>query len=83
MTTPGVDGLPKAPRLRKAERVTPFMGMIEIPRKIRKVLRPGLALIGDAGLVVDPFQSAEWLAEAVGNSFQRPDTLDRGLGMSS
>jgi menaquinone-9 beta-reductase len=82
------DGLPNAPHLRKAERVTPFMGMIEIPNKIRKVFKPGLALVGDAALAVDPlwgvgcgwaFQSAEWLAKAAGNSLQSPEKLDRGL----
>jgi menaquinone-9 beta-reductase len=82
------DGLPNAPHLRKAERVSPFMGMIEIPNKVRKVFKPGLALVGDAALAIDPlwgvgcgwaFQSAEWLADAVGNSLQSPDKLDRGL----
>ncbi|HEV7910475.1 MAG TPA: NAD(P)-binding protein [Methylocella sp.] len=82
------DGLPNAPPLKKGERVSAFMGMIEIPNKIRKAFNPGLALVGDAALAIDPlwgvscgwaFQSAEWLAEAVGNSFQRPDNLDRGL----
>ncbi len=82
------DVLPNAPDLRKAERVSPFMGMIEIPNTIRKVFKPGLALVGDAAHAVDPlwgvgcgwaFQSAEWLAEAIGNSLQSPDKLDRGL----
>jgi menaquinone-9 beta-reductase len=82
------DGLPNAPHLGKAERVSPYLGMVEIPNKIRKVHKPGLALLGDAALAVDPlwgvgcgwaFQSAEWLAEAVGNSLQSPDKLDRGL----
>jgi 2-polyprenyl-6-methoxyphenol hydroxylase-like FAD-dependent oxidoreductase len=82
------DSLPNAPPLRKAERVSPFMGMNEIPNKIRKVFKPGLALVGDAALAIDPlcgvgcgwaFQSAEWLAEATGNSLHRSDKLDRGL----
>jgi flavin-dependent dehydrogenase len=86
------DGLPNAPPLKKGERVSAFMGMIEIPNKIRKAFNPGLALVGDAALAIDPlwgvscgwaFQSAEWLAEAVGNSFQRPDNLDRGLDLWS
>ena len=82
------DGLPNAPALKKAERVSAFKGMIEIPNKIRKVFKPGLALVGDAALAIDPlwgvgcgwaFQSAEWLAKAVGNSLQSPEKLDRGL----
>jgi menaquinone-9 beta-reductase len=81
------DGLPNAPPLKKAARVSAFMGMIEIPNKRRK-FKPGLALVGDAALAIDPlwgvgcgwaFQSAEWLAKAVGNSLQSPGKLDRGL----
>jgi flavin-dependent dehydrogenase len=82
------DSLPNAPPLKKAERVSAFMGMIEIPNNIRKVFKPGLALVGDAALAIGPlwgvgcgwaFQSAEWLAEAAGSSLQSPEKLDRGL----
>lgn len=80
--------LPRAPSLPQAQRVTPFMGMIEYPNLHRGVSKPGLALIGDAALSSDPLwgvgcgwalQSAEWLAEAVGRAWTSPPDLDRGL----
>jgi flavin-dependent dehydrogenase len=81
-------GLPRAPALARAERVTPFMGMIEYPNINRSVFKPGLALIGDAALSIDPLwgigcgwalQSAEWLASAVDRTWSDPTDLDRGL----
>jgi menaquinone-9 beta-reductase len=80
--------LPRAPSLPHAQRVTPFMGMIEYPNRQRNVSKPGLALIGDAALSSDPLwgvgcgwalQSAEWLAAAVGREWTNPPDLDRGL----
>jgi flavin-dependent dehydrogenase len=82
------EGLPRAPSLAQAQRVTPFMGMIEYPNLHRSVSKPGLALIGDAALSIDPLwgigcgwalQSAEWLAGAVGRAWTSPTDLDRGL----
>lgn len=82
------EGLPRAPSLTKALRVTPFMGVIEYPNLHREVSKPGLALIGDAALSIDPLwgvgcgwalQSAEWLAAAVGRSWTSPADLDLGL----
>jgi flavin-dependent dehydrogenase len=80
--------LPRAPSLPQAQRVTPFMGMIEYPNLQRSVSKPGLALIGDAALSSDPLwgvgcgwalQSAEWLAGSVGRAWTSPSDLDRGL----
>ena len=80
--------LPRAPSLSQAQRVTPFMGMIDYPNLQRSVSKPGLALIGDAALSIDPLwgigcgwalQSAEWLAGAVGRAWTNPAELDRGL----
>src|SRR6516164_9470575 len=82
------EGLPRAPSLAQAQRVTPFMGMMEYPNLHRSVSKPGLALIGDAALSIDPLwgigcgwalQSAEWLAGAVGRAWTNPAELDRGL----
>ncbi len=66
-----VDG----PDLAKAERVTDFIGTADYPSITRRhLVRPGVALVGDAAMVGDPlqgvgcgwaFQSAEWLADAV------------------
>ena len=80
--------LPRAPSLPQAQRVTPFMGMIEYPNLQRSVSKPGLALIGDAALSSDrlwgvgcgwALQSAEWLAGSVGRAWTSPSDLDRGL----
>jgi 2-polyprenyl-6-methoxyphenol hydroxylase-like FAD-dependent oxidoreductase len=82
--------LPRAPSLPQAQRVTPFMGMIDYPNLQRSVSKPGLALIGDAALSIDPLwgigcgwalQSAEWLAGAVGRAWTTPTGLDRGLSV--
>jgi menaquinone-9 beta-reductase len=82
--------LPNGPELARAERVSPMMGVLEYPNLIRKVFRPGLALIGDAALSIDPlwgvgcgwaFQSAEWLADAVARTWTNPGALDRGLAV--
>jgi flavin-dependent dehydrogenase len=83
------DGLPNAPRLADAQRVTPVMGIVEYPNLVRRrVFKPGLALIGDAAQCIDPlwgigcgwaFQSAEWLADAVGKSWRSPGELNRNL----
>jgi flavin-dependent dehydrogenase len=82
------DGLPRAPRLREAERVSPMLGMLDMPNVSREPVQPGLALIGDAALASDPvwgigcgwaFQSAEWLVDATAVELASPDTLDEAL----
>jgi flavin-dependent dehydrogenase len=82
--------LPRAPSLPEAQRVTPFVGMIDYPNLQRGASKPGLALIGDAALSLDPLwgigcgwalQSAEWLADAVGRVWMSPTDLDRGLSV--
>jgi flavin-dependent dehydrogenase len=65
--------LPGGPDIRAAKRVSPFLGMIDMPNASRPPAFKGLALIGDAALSSDPvwgvgcgwaLQSAEWLVEA-------------------
>jgi menaquinone-9 beta-reductase len=83
------ESLPRAPSLAQAQRVSPFMGVIEHPNLHRSASKPGLALIGDAALSIDPLwgvgcgwalQSAEWLTDAVGRTWTTsPTDLDRGL----
>ncbi len=84
--------LPNGPRLAEAKRISPYFGVIEYPNLIREPVRPGLALVGDAAMSMDPlwgvgcgwaFQSAEWLAEAVGASCHGEDAaqLDRDLAV--
>ncbi|HEY8078097.1 MAG TPA: NAD(P)/FAD-dependent oxidoreductase, partial [Labilithrix sp.] len=66
------DSLARAPDLRKAKRVSEFLGMIELPNHTRDAWKPGIAFVGDAALTSDPvfgigcgwaLQSADWLAE--------------------
>jgi flavin-dependent dehydrogenase len=67
------DGLPEAPDLSGAERVSDVIGALDYPSLLRpKITAPGVALIGDAAMVFDPlwglgcgyaFQTAEWLAQ--------------------
>lgn len=80
--------LPNAPSLHGANRVSPVLGMLEMPDTAREVAKPGLALVGDAALSADPlwgvgcgwaFQSAEWLADAVGSRFQQAGDIDPAL----
>lgn len=65
--------LPMAPDLRAAEALGPPMVMKRLANQNRTPREPGLAFIGDAGMVTDPLwgsglgfalQSAEWLADA-------------------
>ena len=63
------------PDLSAAERVSSVIGTTDYPSITRRrIVAPGVALIGDAAMVGDPvwgtgcgwaFQSAEWLADAV------------------
>jgi menaquinone-9 beta-reductase len=83
------EALPDGPRLDPAKRVSKVLGKIEMPNIVRGPVQPGLALVGDAALAADPlwgvgcgwaFQSAEWLAEAVGPSLAGgADEVDAGL----
>lgn len=76
------EALPNAPDLRAAQRISPILGMLDVPNIARQVSRPGLALIGDAALASDPiwgvgvgwaFQSAEWLADFTGPAIEDGD----------
>ncbi|MEU6917941.1 FAD-dependent oxidoreductase [Streptomyces olindensis] len=83
--------LPDAPDMSHAERVTDLVGTKDYPNLSRKrIVTPGLAVIGDAAMVNDPvsgvgcgfaFQSAEWLADAVTEPLRRGDTaaVDKAL----
>src|SRR5207247_791919 len=48
------EGLPGGPQFEGAEQITETRGMIEIPNISRQPGHPGLGLIGDAALAVDP-----------------------------
>ena len=82
------EGLPRAPSLGGAERITPYVGVIDYPNLRRRPAGRGVALIGDAALSVDPLwavgcgwalQSAEWLSWGVRDSLTGRATLEHGL----
>lgn len=83
-----VGDIPEAPPIRASRLVSPVLGKIEMPNKVRVPVAPGLALVGDAALAVDPlfgvgcgwaFQSAEWLADSVAPALRGDETLQAGL----
>ncbi len=66
------EGLPNGPEFDGVEQITETRGMLEIPNISRRAGHPGLGLIGDAALAVDPMwgtgvsfalRSAEWLVD--------------------
>lgn len=83
-----VGDIPDAPPIRASRLVSPVLGKIEMPNKVRVPVAPGLALVGDAAMAVDPlfgvgcgwaFQSAEWLAESVAPALRGEQSLQAGL----
>jgi menaquinone-9 beta-reductase len=83
-----VADVPEAPPIRDSRLVSPVLGKIEMPNKVRTPVAPGLALVGDAAMAVDPlfgvgcgwaFQSAEWLSESVAPALREGSSLQSGL----
>jgi flavin-dependent dehydrogenase len=91
----GFTGLSLAPDISGAERISDVTGTRDYPSLARRrIVDPGVALVGDAALVADPLwgiglgwalQSAEWLVDAVdgalhaGSVIERDRLLDRSL----
>ncbi|MFP5388970.1 MAG: NAD(P)/FAD-dependent oxidoreductase [Thermoleophilia bacterium] len=84
-----VGNVPEAPPIRVSRLASPVLGKIEMPNKVRVPVAPGLALVGDAAMAVDPlfgvgcgwaFQSGEWLAESVAPALAGEEPLHVGLG---
>ena len=80
--------LPAAPAIREAERISPFLGLLQMPNQSRSVVQAGLASIGDAALAADPvwgvgcgwaLQSAEWLVDCTAEALTRGCDLDAPL----
>lgn len=78
--------LPGGPDLGAAERVGPIMGFIDMPNVSRRPAVPGLALVGDAALSVDPLwgsgcawalQSAAWLVDSTAAALGASHGIDR------
>ena len=83
-----VGDVPDAPPIRVSRKVSPVLGKIEMPNKVRAPIAPGLALVGDAAMAVDPlfgvgcgwaFQSADWLAGSVAPALRGEEALQAGL----
>lgn len=79
---------PDAPPIHDAELVGPVRGKLDMENRLRRPVAPGLALVGDAALAIDPvwgvgcgwaFQSAEWLADAVAPALGGAEPLEAGL----
>ena len=82
-------GVPEAPPIRAGRRVSPVLGKVEMPNRVRTPIAPGLALVGDAALATDPLfgvgcgwalQSGEWLADSIAPALAGEQSLQRGLG---
>jgi menaquinone-9 beta-reductase len=80
--------VPEAPPIREGRLVGSVMGKVDMTNREREPVAPGLALIGDAALAIDPlfgvgcgwaFQSAEWLADSVRPALSGAEPLERGL----
>jgi 2-polyprenyl-6-methoxyphenol hydroxylase-like FAD-dependent oxidoreductase len=75
-------------RVRAGRRAERLRATPDLPNFFRKPYGPGWALVGDAGLTMDPitgrgiadaFRQAELLADAVGDGWDGPRPLDQAL----
>jgi 2-polyprenyl-6-methoxyphenol hydroxylase-like FAD-dependent oxidoreductase len=80
--------LPDAPDLDEGERISPWLGKVNMPNLARRPVHRGMALIGDAALASDPvwgvgcgfaLQSAVWLADLVGPALGKDTGMDLAL----
>lgn len=83
-----VASVPDAPPICESRRVSPMQGKLDMTNVAHAVTAPGLALVGDAALAIDPLwgvgcgwalQSAEWMADAVAPALHGSEPLHRGL----
>jgi 2-polyprenyl-6-methoxyphenol hydroxylase-like FAD-dependent oxidoreductase len=87
-----IAAVPDAPPIAASRMVSPPQGKLDLTNVAHAPTAPGLALVGDAALAIDPLwgvgcgwalQSAEWLADAVAPALVDPArhsrTLARGL----
>src|SRR5207253_308914 len=80
--------VPGAPRFGEAERVSDWIGILDMPNAERPAVFDGMALVGDAAMTSDPvwgvgcgwaFQSAEWLVEATAGALAGDGGLEAAL----
>jgi 2-polyprenyl-6-methoxyphenol hydroxylase-like FAD-dependent oxidoreductase len=89
-----LDGLPDGPPIAASRLVQPAQGKLDMTNVAHTPSGPGMALVGDAALAIDPLwgvgcgwalQSAEWLADSVAPALVQPSrpagsqALARGL----
>jgi 2-polyprenyl-6-methoxyphenol hydroxylase-like FAD-dependent oxidoreductase len=84
----GLDSVGLGERIRAGQRAERFRGTPDLPNYFRKPFGPGWALVGDAGLVMDPitgqgiadaFRDAELLADAAAAGLGGSQDLTRAL----
>jgi 2-polyprenyl-6-methoxyphenol hydroxylase-like FAD-dependent oxidoreductase len=80
--------VPDAPPIREARMVSPPQGKLDLTNVAHTPTAPGLALVGDAALAIDPLwgvgcgwalQSAQWLADSVAAPLVAGEPLATGL----
>jgi 2-polyprenyl-6-methoxyphenol hydroxylase-like FAD-dependent oxidoreductase len=83
-----LSALPDPPPIAASRRIQPAQGKLDMTNVAHTPAAPGLALVGDAALAIDPLwgvgcgwalQSAEWLADSVTPALKGSESLDRGL----
>jgi 2-polyprenyl-6-methoxyphenol hydroxylase-like FAD-dependent oxidoreductase len=89
-----LEGLPDGPPIAASQMVQPPQGKLDMTNVAHTPTAPGLALVGDAALAIDPLwgvgcgwalQSAEWLSDSVAPALAEQDraaasrALARGL----
>jgi menaquinone-9 beta-reductase len=83
-----VAALPDAPPILASRLVQPVQGKLDMTNVAHAPTAPGLALVGDAALAIDPLwgvgcgwalQSAEWLADSVAPALAGGEELTDGL----
>lgn len=83
-----VSNVPEPPPIAESKLVGSVLGKVDMTNRKRGPVAPGLALIGDAALAVDPLfgigcgwalQSGEWLADSVAPALRGEAPLEKGL----
>jgi 2-polyprenyl-6-methoxyphenol hydroxylase-like FAD-dependent oxidoreductase len=86
-----IGSLPDAPPIRASRLTSPMQGKLDLTNVAHTPTAPGLALVGDAALAIDPLwgvgcgwalQSAEWLADSVSPALVEPDRAARSLALA-
>lgn len=83
-----VSEVPDAPPILESRRVRPIQGRIDMTNVLRSPTAPGLSLVGDAALALDPMwgigcgfalQTTEWLVDALAPALKGERSLADGL----